>query len=79
VGVKKLRLHENVVLRGIFGPKRKEVTKEWIVLRKEELNDFNSPPNIMRRIKSRRMRWAGHVARMGDERVCLGSWWGSRS
>jgi len=44
----------------------------------EELNDLYSSPNIVRVIKSRRMRWAGHVARMGEERGCIGSWWGSR-
>ena len=44
----------------------------------EELNDLYSSPNIVRVIKSRRMRWAGHVARMGEERGCVGSWWGNR-
>ena len=44
----------------------------------EELNDLYSSPNIMRVIKSRRMRWTGHVARMGEERGCIGSWWGKR-
>ena len=44
----------------------------------EELNDLYSSPNIVRVIKSRRMRWAGHVARMGEERGCIGSWWGNR-
>ena len=43
-----------------------------------ELNDLYSSPNIVRVIKSRRMRWAGHVARMGEERGCIGSWWGNR-
>ena len=47
-------------------------------LHNEELNDLYSSPNIMRVIKSRRMRWAGHVARMGEERGCIGAWWGSR-
>ena len=47
-------------------------------LHNEELNDLYSSPNIMRVIKSRRMRWAGHVARMGEERGCIGSWWGNR-
>jgi hypothetical protein len=55
---------ENRVLRGIFGPKRGEVTGEWSKLHNEELNDPYSP-NIVQVIKSRRMRWAGHVARMG--------------
>jgi len=57
-----------MVLRRIFGPKRDEVTGEWKRLHNEELNDFYSSPNIVRVMKSRRMRWAGYVARMGDER-----------
>jgi hypothetical protein len=60
---------ENRVLRGIFGPKRDGVTGEWRRLHSEELNDLYSSPNIVRVIKSRRMRWAGHVARMGEGRV----------
>jgi hypothetical protein len=56
------------VLRRIFGPKRDEVRGEWRRLHNEELNDLYSSPNIIRVIKSRRMRWAGHVARMGDGR-----------
>jgi len=64
---KKLRVFENRVLR-IFGPRRDEVTEEWRRLHNEELNDLYSSPNIVRVIKSRRMRWAGHVARMGGER-----------
>ena len=59
---------ENMVLRSIFGPRRDEVTGEWRRLHNEELNDLYSSPNIVRMIKSRRMRWAGHVARMGEER-----------
>jgi hypothetical protein len=54
---------------GIFGPKRDEVTGEWRKLHNEELNNLYSSPNIVRVIKSRRMRWAGHVARMGEGRV----------
>ena len=52
----------------IFGPKRDEVTGEWRKLRNEELNDLYSLPNIVRVVKPRRMRWAGHVARMGEDR-----------
>jgi hypothetical protein len=59
---------ENRVLRRIFGPKTEEATGEWRRLHKEELNDLYSSPNIIRVIKSRRIRWAGHVARMGEER-----------
>ena len=54
------------MLRRIFGPKRDEVTGEWRKLQIEELNDLYSSPNFGRVIKSRRMRWAGHVARMGE-------------
>jgi hypothetical protein len=62
---------ENRVLSIIFGPKRDEVTGEWIKLYNEELNDLYSSPSVVRVIKSRRMRWAGHVARMGERRgVC---------
>ena len=56
------------LLRRIFGPRRHEVTGEWRRLRNEELNDLYSSPNIVRVIKSRRMRWAGHVERMSEER-----------
>jgi len=65
---RRLKVFENMVLRKIFGPKRDEVTGEWRGLHNEELNDLYSSPNIVRVIKSRRMRWAGHVARMGAER-----------
>ena len=65
---RKLRVIENMVLRRIFGPRRDEVTGEWRRLHKEELNDLYSSPNIVWVIKSRRMRWAGHVARMDEER-----------
>ena len=66
---RKLRVFENMVLRRIFGPRREEVTGGWRRLHNEELNDLYSSPNIVRVIKSRIMRWAGHVARMGEERV----------
>ena len=64
----KLRVFENRVLRRIFGPKRDGVTGEWRKLHNEELNDLYSSPNIVRVIKSRRTRWAGHVARMEEGR-----------
>jgi hypothetical protein len=63
-----LRMFENRVLRRIFGPKRDEATGEWRRLHNEELHDVYSSPNIIRVIKSRRMRWTEHVARMGEKR-----------
>jgi len=65
---RRLRVLENRVLRRIFGPKRDEVTGEWRKLHNEELKNLYSSHNIVRVIKSRRMRWAGHVARMGERR-----------
>jgi hypothetical protein len=59
---------ENRVLRGIFGPKRDEVTGEWRKLQSGELHNLYSSPDTIRQMKSRRMRWAGHVARMGEGR-----------
>ena len=56
------------MLRRVFGPKRDEVAGEWRKLHNKELNDLYSLPNIVRVVKSRRMRWAGHVARMGEDR-----------
>ena len=65
---RRLRVFENRVLRRIFGPKWNEVTGKWRKLHNEELNDLYSSPNIFRVIKSRRIRWAGHVARMRERR-----------
>jgi hypothetical protein len=64
----RLRVFENRVLRRIFGPTRDEVTGEWRKLHNREIHHLYSSPDIMRQIKSRRMRWAGHVARMGEGR-----------
>jgi hypothetical protein len=64
-----LKVFENRVLRRIFGPKRDEVTGEWRKLHNKELHNLYSSPDIIRQVKSRRMRWAGHVARMGEESV----------
>ena len=61
-------MFENMVLRRIFGPRRDEVKGEWSRLHNEELNDLCSSPNIVRVIKSRKMRWVGHVARLGEKR-----------
>ena len=66
-----LRVFERRVLRGIFGTTRDEVTREWRKLHSEELNNLYSSPNIFGVINSRRMRWAGHVARMGERRGIL--------
>jgi hypothetical protein len=60
------------VLRRVFGPKRDEVTGEWRNVHNEELNNLYSSPSIVRVVKSRRMRWAGHVARMGSKEGCTG-------
>ena len=80
---RKLRVFENMVLRRIFRPRWDEVTGEWRRLHNEELNDLYSSPNIERVIKLRRMRWAGHVARKGEERgvyrVLVGKPEGKRS
>jgi hypothetical protein len=65
-------MFENRVLRRIFGPKRDEITGEWRKLHSEELHNLYSSPNIIRQIKTRRMRWAGHVARMGGKKRVQG-------
>jgi hypothetical protein len=79
----RLRVFENRVLRRVFGPKRDEVTGEWRKLHNEELNDLYFLPNIVRVVKSRRMSWAWHVARMGEDRgmhrVLVGKPEGKRS
>jgi hypothetical protein len=64
-----LSVFENSLLRRIFWLRRDEVTGEWRKLHNEELNDLYCSPSIVRAIKSRRMRWVGHVARMGGRRV----------
>jgi hypothetical protein len=69
---RRLRVFVNRVLRRVFGPRRDEVTGKWRKLHKEELNDLYSFPNIVRVVKSVKIRWAGHVARMGAERCALG-------
>ena len=71
-GGRRLKLFENRVLKRIFGPKRNEVTRGWKKLHNEELNNLYCSPNIVRVIKSRRIRWAGNVARMGNSRGLYG-------
>ena len=63
-----MKVCENRALKRIFGPRRDEVTREWRKRHNEKLEDLYSSHNIFRVIKSRRMRWAGHVARMGERR-----------
>jgi hypothetical protein len=70
---------ENSALRRIFGPKRDGVTGEWRKLHNEELHDLCSSPSIIRIIKAKRMRWAGHVTRMGEKRNSIGCWWESQT
>jgi hypothetical protein len=74
----RLRVFENRALRRIFGPKRDEVTGEWRKLLNEELRHLHSSSSIIRIIKSRRMRWAGHVARMGRIGTLKDYWWESQ-
>jgi hypothetical protein len=81
MGLKKehrLRVFENRVLRRIFGPKRDEVTGEWRKLHNKELLDLYSSPSIVRINKFRRMRLAGHVARMGKRGTLIDYWWESQ-
>jgi len=73
----RLRVFDNRVLRRIFGPRRDDVTGEWRKLHNEEPNDLYCSPNIFRGIKSRRMRWAVHVARMGRGELYTAFWWGN--
>jgi len=73
----RLRVFENTVLRRVFGSKRDEVTGEWRKLHNEELWELYTLPNILGVVKSRRIRWAGHVARMGRGDLCTGFWWGN--
>jgi len=73
---RRLRVCENTMPRRTFGPKRDEVTGKWRQLR-NEFNDLYSSPNIIRVIKSRRMRWAGHVAVWSRGEVYTGFWWGN--
>ena len=70
-----MRVFENWVLKRIFGPNRDEVTGERRKLHNEELNHLYSSPNIVQVIKSRRTRWAGHVARVGRGEAYTGIWW----
>jgi len=69
-----LRVFENRVLRRIFGPKRDEVTGKWSKLYNDTINDLHASPNIVRVIKSRRMRWTGHIVRMWQRRVVYRVW-----
>jgi hypothetical protein len=73
-----MRVCENRVLRRIFGPRRDEVTGEWRKPHNEELHNLYSSPNIIRKIKSRTMRWTGYVGRMGRRGVHIGYWWESQ-
>jgi hypothetical protein len=71
-------LFENRALIRMFGPKRDEVTGEWKKLHNEELHDLYSSPSIIKIMKARRMRWAGHVARMGRIGTRIDCWWESQ-
>ena len=79
-GEPRLRLFENRVLRRIFESKRDEVTEEGRKLHNEELYALYCSPNVVLVIKSKRMKWAGHVARMeGERRAYIGFWWGNET
>jgi hypothetical protein len=73
-----LRVFHNRVLRRIFGPKGDEVTGEWRMLHNGELRNLYSSPDVIRQIKSRRILWAWHVARMGEGETYTGFWWESQ-
>jgi hypothetical protein len=73
----RLRAFENRVLRRIFGPKIDHVTGDWRKLHNDELHNLYSSPDIIRMMKSRRMRWAGHATRMGRRGMHSGYWWES--
>jgi hypothetical protein len=74
----RLRVFEIKVLRRIFCPKRDEMTGGWIKMHNEELHDLYSSPSIIRIIKSRKIRLAVHVARMGRRGTCISYWWESQ-
>jgi hypothetical protein len=74
-----LREFDNRMLRKIFGPKRDEVTGGWRTLHNQELHNLYPSPSIIKMIKSGRMRWAGHVARMDAKRKHIGYWWESQT
>jgi hypothetical protein len=74
----RLRVFKNRMLRGIFGLKRDEVTGDWRKLHNEELHNLYFSPNVIRVIKSRRMRWAGRVVCMGQRGMHIGLWWESQ-
>jgi hypothetical protein len=75
-GKRRLRVFENKMLRGIFGPKRDKVTGKRRIFHNKKLTDLYSSANIIQVIKSRRITWAGHVARMGESRSAYRVWWG---